>query len=133
MNTAYEIRLCDEPLIEFEFITDELGGQAARIIFCRSERESVFPLDLALTSEGLLLWLRHRVIPKNREFVEQILQTFDLTVDNTKGIIDVCKGCRSATATGSSPKGSKVRLRNTTYTKTRSQKSCLWSPIPAFP
>ncbi|MDR1194831.1 MAG: XRE family transcriptional regulator [Peptococcaceae bacterium] len=92
MRHIYEIRLYDEPLIEFEFVTDELGGQIPQILSHSGGREAVFPLDLPMTSEGLSLWLRRRVIPKNREFVEQILQTFGLTVDDTKGIIDVCKG-----------------------------------------
>ncbi len=39
-----------------------------------------------------MLHCRHRVIPKNRTFVEEILKTLGLSVGNTKGIIDVCKG-----------------------------------------
>ena len=37
-------------------------------------------------------WLRRRVIPKNRAYVDTILKTLGLSVNDTKGIIDVCKG-----------------------------------------
>ena len=37
-------------------------------------------------------WLERRVIPKNRQFVDEILKTLGLSVNNTKGIIDVCMG-----------------------------------------
>ena len=40
----------------------------------------------------MLCWLQHRVIPKNRAFVHEILQTIGLSINDTKGIIDVCKG-----------------------------------------
>jgi len=47
---------------------------------------------LELTGDGVLKWLERRVIPKNRTFVEEILRSFGLSIGNTKGIIDVCKG-----------------------------------------
>ena len=45
-----------------------------------------------LSNTGLLKWLQRRVIPKNRAYVAEILKTFGLSVNDTKGIIDVCKG-----------------------------------------
>ena len=36
--------------------------------------------------------------PKNRQFVDEILKTLGLSVNNTKGIIDVCMDCPSTTA-----------------------------------
>ena len=36
--------------------------------------------------------LERRVIPKNRAFVDEILKTLGLSHNDTKGIIDVCKG-----------------------------------------
>ena len=47
---------------------------------------------LELTEEGIVKWLGKRVIPKNRQFVDEILKTLGLSVNNTKGIIDVCMG-----------------------------------------
>ena len=47
---------------------------------------------MELSDAGLLKWLQRRVIPKNRAYVAEILKTFGLSVNDTKGIIDVCKG-----------------------------------------
>ncbi len=44
------------------------------------------------TGEGVISWLQKRVIPKNRTFVDEILKTLGLSHNDTKGIIDVCKG-----------------------------------------
>ena len=44
------------------------------------------------TGEGVIHWLERRVIPKNRAFVDEILKTLGLGHNDTKGIIDVCKG-----------------------------------------
>jgi hypothetical protein len=45
------------------------------------------------------------VIPKNRTFVEEILKTLGLSVGNTKGIIDVCKGLSLNDSFWVAPKG----------------------------
>ncbi|MCD8307018.1 MAG: HipA domain-containing protein [Clostridia bacterium] len=37
-------------------------------------------------------WLKTRVIPKNREFVESLLTKMGLSINDTIGIIKVCKG-----------------------------------------
>lgn len=47
---------------------------------------------MELTSKGIIKWLSNRVIPKNRAFVDEILKTFGLSVNDTKGIIDICLG-----------------------------------------
>ena len=54
--------------------------------------KSFFPIDLELTNNGLLKWLRRRIIPKNRAFVQSFLAKLGLNVNDTKGIIDICKG-----------------------------------------
>lgn len=91
MNNIYELRLYDETLVTFSFTSEELGGFTVGIKKSVGQRE-IYPLDLELTDEGLLQWLERRVIPKNRTFVEEILGTLGLSLHDTKGIIDVCKG-----------------------------------------
>ena len=91
MNDQYELRLYDTPLLSFELTSGDLGGYAANIRSIREPRH-LFPLDLELDGEGVMKWLRRRVIPKNRAFVEEILRSLGLALDDTKGIIDVCKG-----------------------------------------
>ena len=91
MSDRYELRLYDTPLLTFELTSGELGGYAAGIVNI-GEPQKLLPLDLELDGDGVMKWLGRRVIPKNRTFVEEILRSFGLSIGNTKGIIDVCKG-----------------------------------------
>jgi hypothetical protein len=91
MSDKYELRLYDLPLVSFELSSGALGGYST-IITSLSEQKSLLPLDLALGDEGVMKWLERRIIPKNRTFVEEILRSLDLSSNDIKGIIDVCKG-----------------------------------------
>jgi transcriptional regulator with XRE-family HTH domain len=91
-SNIYEIKLYDTNLITFSLSKVELLGLSAKIIKINDSKRSQFPIDLDLSNEGLLRWLEKRVIPKNRTFVDEILKTLKLSVNDTKGIIDVCKG-----------------------------------------
>ena len=88
----YSLRLYDEELLTFSMKESGLSGMQAEIISVNEGRKEVFPLDLTLTNEGIIKWLRKRVIPKNRAFVDEILKTLGFSVNNVKGIIDVCMG-----------------------------------------
>lgn len=88
----YSLRLYDEELLTFSMEDAGLSGLKTTLLTINRDRLPVFPLDLELTDDGLLKWLQHRVIPKNRAFVDEILQSLELSINNTKGIIDVCKG-----------------------------------------
>jgi len=88
----YEIRLYDTNLINFTLRKEELIGLVANILKINDEKRELFPLDLEISNEGIIRWLEKRIIPKNRTFVDEILKTLNLSVGNTKGIIDVCKG-----------------------------------------
>jgi len=91
MHDKYELRLYDETLVSFSLSVGPLGGYEAGISHVKGNKE-LFPLDLELTSDGIVKWLERRIIPKNRAFVEEILHSFGLSLRNTKGIIDICKG-----------------------------------------
>ncbi|MCL2815671.1 MAG: XRE family transcriptional regulator [Oscillospiraceae bacterium] len=91
MNNRYELRLYDNPLLSFELLSDTAIGYSVKIIRT-DDPQKLLPLDMTLDGEGILKWLERRVIPKNRTFVEEILRTFGLSIGDTKGIIDVCKG-----------------------------------------
>ena len=91
MSVNYELRLYDNTLLTFAFAIGELGGYTAEIVSIGEPRE-LYPIDLELTSDGVMKWLERRIIPKNRAFVDEILRSFGLAIGNTKGIIDVCKG-----------------------------------------
>jgi len=90
--TEYSLRLYDEELLTFTLAEEGLAGLQAKITSLNEARKDVFPLDLKLTGDGIVKWLSSRVIPKNRAFVDEILKSLGLSFNDTKGIIDVCKG-----------------------------------------
>ena len=92
MEQAYVLRLYDTDLLSFSLSEQGIEGLKAQIHSIDEEDRALFPLDLELTDDGLVTWLQRRVIPKNRAYVAEILKTYGLSVNDTKGIIDVCKG-----------------------------------------
>jgi len=91
-DSIYELRLYDTPLLVFKLEAQGIEGLSAKIISINEAQKHLLPLGMSLDPEGLLKWLRRRVIPKNRAFVEEILKTLNLSPNDTRGIIDVCKG-----------------------------------------
>ena len=92
VSNIYRIKLYDTSILTFKLEDKGLEGLKASVISVRDDLKHLFPLDLIPTSDGVLKWLRKRVIPKNRAFVDEILKSLGLSVNDTKGIIDVCKG-----------------------------------------
>ena len=92
MEQAYVLRLYDTDLLSFSLSEQGIEGLKAQIHSIDEEDRALVPLDLELTDDGLVKWLQRRVIPKNRAYVAEILKTYGLSVNDTKGIIDVCKG-----------------------------------------
>lgn len=91
-KSNYSLRLYDDELVSFSLYKEGLAGLKAEILSINEKRKSLFPLDLELSNQGIVKWLSNRVIPKNRAFVGEILKQLSLTIDDTKGIIDICKG-----------------------------------------
>lgn len=92
MSNLYSLRIYDTELMQFTMEKRGLEGLVAEIVSINKEQEHRMPMDLECTGEGVIQWLEHRVIPKNRAFVDEILKTLGLSHNDTKGIIDVCKG-----------------------------------------
>lgn len=90
-KNAYELRLYDTTLLKFTLEEKGLEGLKAQILSI-SDDTTLLPLDMKITETGLVKWLQRRVIPKNRAFVGEILKTLGLSVNDTKGIVDVCRG-----------------------------------------
>ena len=57
----------DIPLIFFEITIDPIDGQKCHICQINHEQEYLLPLGMKKNDEGLMSWLRGRIIPKNRE------------------------------------------------------------------
>ena len=89
---SYSLRLFDDELLTFAMSNSGLSGLTARILTVNRKKKHLLPPSLILSGDGITHWLKRRVIPKNRAFVHKILQSMGLNVDDTKGIIDVCKG-----------------------------------------
>ena len=94
INQEYQLKLYDETLLTFSLNVGRFGD-----ITCSFSLRNIdptawmkFPLDMELTGEGILKWLRKRILPKSRRFADEILRSLGLRRNNVKGIIDVCKG-----------------------------------------
>lgn len=92
MEQEYMIRLYDTDMLAFSLADQGIEGLKATVRWINEEKKQLLPLDMELSDAGVLKWLQKRVIPKNRAYVAEILKTFGLSINDTKGIIDVCKG-----------------------------------------
>ncbi|ALG67146.1 protein kinase [Beggiatoa leptomitoformis] len=89
---SYLLKHIDKPLLRFKMTIDPIQGLSITIQDNYLEYKQFLPLDLEVSSTGILQWLKRRVIPKNRAFVQQFLSKQGLSIQDTKGIIDTCKG-----------------------------------------
>ena len=85
MEQEYILRLYDTDLLTFSLSEHGIEGLKADIHEVNQTEHSRFPLDMELNNAGLLKWLQRRVIPKNRAYVAEILKTFGLSVNDTRG------------------------------------------------
>lgn len=92
MDHEYILRLYDTDMLAFTLTEQGIEGLKAHILWINEEKRHLLPIDMQETDAGVLKWLQKRVIPKNRTYVSEILRTFELSVNDTKGIIDICKG-----------------------------------------
>ena len=88
----YYLKLFDETLLTFE-MKRELSLKIYDINIVSKNRK-IFPelLREKIDSETIEEFLKQRIVPKNRAFVQEILESQNLNLKDTKGIIDVCKG-----------------------------------------
>lgn len=91
-SNIYDLCLYDEGLIKFSLSSTGLEGLQAQILSVNESKKKLFPLGLELSDDGIIEWLKCRIIPKNRAFVHEILRAMGLSVNDVKGVIDVCKG-----------------------------------------
>lgn len=89
---VFELKHYDTTLITFDYENHSLSGEHVQFLFVNEQKKNLFPIGLELNEKGLISWLRSRVIPKNREYVENILSEMGLSSNNTIGIIKICKG-----------------------------------------
>ena len=88
----YTLKIYDKELATFELTQKPLEGFCCQIISVNEDYRYLLPLGMSADGEGVLAWLKSRVIPQNREFVDKILSVYGLTHNNIPGIIQLCKG-----------------------------------------
>ena len=88
----YYLKIFDTNLISFD-IENNLGLQIKNIKVL-AENRKLFPINLQeeINEENILNFIKSRTIPKNRAYVHQILESMDLSINDTQGILDVSKG-----------------------------------------
>lgn len=90
-NMSYSLKLYDNTLLKFNII-NKLDGFEVEIIYVNEENKGLLPLDCNADSNSVKQWLKHRVIPANRAYVQNFLARAGLNEKDTIGIINVCKG-----------------------------------------
>ena len=88
----YELKQYDNVLLKFSLERKNLDEFNYNITWVNEELKSLLPIGLQLDSKGISKWLSSRTIPKNREFVDQILFKSGLSHNDTIGIISLSKG-----------------------------------------
>lgn len=88
----FELRQYDNVLLKFRLERTGLGEIVYHIDWVNDELKHLLPIGLTPNPEELAKWLSSRVIPRNREFVDQILSRSGLSHNDTIGIIKLCKG-----------------------------------------
>ena len=93
----YMVRIFDTPLLEFEAFYGEglqAGTLATHILWFDETQRTRLPFPLAPNPNDAKLtsWLQRRTIPKNRRFAAEILTQAGLSISDTLGVIDLCKG-----------------------------------------
>lgn len=88
----YYLKLFDKNLISFN-MNNDFGLKITDINILESNRD-IFPITLQeeIDEDTIINFIKSRVIPKNRAFVQTILESAGLNINNKKGIIDISKG-----------------------------------------
>lgn len=88
----YYLKLFDEDLISFD-MDNKLGLVITNIKVLSNNRDN-FPVRLQkeINEETIEEFIKSRIIPKNRAFVQTILEAVGLNINDKKAIIDVSKG-----------------------------------------
>lgn len=89
---VFTLKIYDKELMTFDLIQKPLEGFCCQVINVNEENKHLLPLGMCVDGEGVLSWLKSRVVPQNREFVDKILSVYGLTHNNILGIIKLCKG-----------------------------------------
>lgn len=86
----YTLKHFDTPILRF---SADNGAESNLRVLWVNENQSLLPLDMeSATDEGVLVWLKHRSIPKNRAYVDNLLSSIGLSINRPIDILRVSKG-----------------------------------------
>lgn len=87
----YTLKLFDLSLLTFE-VVENLADPVLKIVWISEDKRHLLPLDMELNEPGLVRWIKHRTVPKNRAFVNAFLSKCGLSINRPMDVISVCKG-----------------------------------------
>ena len=88
----FTLKQYDFELLTFELRQKGLDGFACSILSTNEAKHYLLPLDMTVDGEGVLAWLRSRIIPRNREYADRILSVYGLSYNSILGIIKLSFG-----------------------------------------
>ena len=90
--SKYYIKLKNITLLSF-FMEQNIGLEILKIEIINKNTQIYLPqLQDEVNEDTIISFINSRIIPKNRAFVEDILRSYNLTLNDKKGVIDVSKG-----------------------------------------
>lgn len=81
----------DTELLKFESTVD-IRHPEIKILWMNEDAKQLFPIDLTVSGEGVFSWLKHRLIPSNRNYVHNFLAKLGLNEKDIIGIIKISYG-----------------------------------------
>ncbi|SFL06907.1 hypothetical protein SAMN05216390_10985 [Lachnospiraceae bacterium KH1T2] len=89
----FYLKQYNRTLLQFDIEEDTLDGQRIESIKDVSgSYKYLLPIGVETNAESLMNWLKSRIIPKNREYVDTFLAKNGLSHNDMIGILRVCKG-----------------------------------------
>ena len=88
---VYVLKHFDTDLIKF---SAESGAEMnIEVLWFNESKAKLFPLDLAeVSAKGIESWLKHRTVPKNRAYVDNLLSSMGLSINRPLDVIKISKG-----------------------------------------
>ena len=87
----YILKLFDVELIKFKII-ENLADPVLQITWINEGKKHLLPLGMELSDKGIASWLKNRIIPKNRAYVNAFLAKCGLNANRPMDVISVCRG-----------------------------------------
>lgn len=90
-HRAYEIRLFDRTLLEFEY-DDALFGKEVRVVDYDDDAFDLMPLGAGITGEAVERWLETRALPANRRYADKVCLALGIAPGDLETIYQVGMG-----------------------------------------